>query len=304
METLGSIFTKSDPWVGQTAPSRSASRKPKNPRPNKESGKAYFKTIEPADNLIEKTIKSTRELEIKGLEKALEAGLEKTLAHVVAMLGIILSTGLAPYMSVEFEKSNAIQLGSYALLLAVATGVTALFSSATHVTNAQESLKLLLRLQEHLVEKPNIENPNRHFNPYDQVHLDASERAETKTRIEISFSDILKETRGLRRWGCLIFGRGIAFLPSRDRSKRGMKAYWSRPYKLRSATVQFSTEGIIRCVKEKSDTVEESGPGTVVEGSQGGPGATTSPESEENPNGQAMRENGETHEMTNLNLGG
>jgi len=227
-ETLGSIFTQGNlPVAILTRRSESL----------KDNGKAYFKTVKLPDSVIEKTIKSTRELELKGLEKALESGLERILAHVVAMLGIILSTGLAPYISVEFERSNAVQLGPYALLLAVATGLTSLFNSAPYVINAQESLKLLLSLQEHLLRKPSVEHPNQHFNPYDHLHLGLSDG----TQAELSFNDILKATRGLRRWGCFVFGHGIGFLPSRDRSNRGTKTYWSHPLNVsETITVQFS----------------------------------------------------------------
>ncbi|KAK8112271.1 uncharacterized protein PG998_008728 [Apiospora kogelbergensis] len=175
---------------------------------SEDPGKAYFKTIQPGGGAIEKSIKSTRETEIKNLEKALETGLEKTLVHVGVLLGILLSTGIAPYTSVEFEKSNAMQLGSYALLLAVSTGVTALFSSLISITSAQESLKLLLRLQEHTIKIPDLERPNHHFNPYDLNRHGLSETDlfnSEKNAIDISLSDILRETHGLSRWGCLVF---------------------------------------------------------------------------------------------------
>lgn len=169
---------------------------PPQEKSQEDSGKAYFKTIELGDSATEKAVTSTRELEIQVLEKALESGLERTLAHIVVMVGILLSTAVAPYTSLEFEKSNAVQLESYAMLLAVGTGVAALLSSATYITNEQESLKLLRRLQERLIKTPGIEPPNQHFNPYDLIlhgfsDCIYSEKDGKSQQISISFRDVL-----------------------------------------------------------------------------------------------------------------
>ncbi|KAK6840735.1 hypothetical protein PG995_015945 [Apiospora arundinis] len=201
--------------------------------------KAYFKEIPEEEEPEDETLKSIWDSEIKGLEKALESGLEKSLAHVITMLGIILSTGLAPYTSVEFEQSNAVQIGSYALLLAVATGVTALSNCAIHATNAQESLRLILRLQEHVI---TAANDNSQFNRWERVPngVGLTERI----RIWKTICDaITREAHGLRRLGLYIFGLGLLFLPSRDQLDQGIRPSWSHPETFGGTELQFGSNG-------------------------------------------------------------
>ncbi|CAF9915309.1 MAG: hypothetical protein HETSPECPRED_002359 [Heterodermia speciosa] len=107
---------------------------------------------------IDKYFKPLREAEIKVYEKATESALEKVLANVAILLGVCLATALAPWTSTRTAvEATVAQLGSYALLLSLSTGVLALVSSLTLLANATESGKTLLCLQERLIEA-NISN--------------------------------------------------------------------------------------------------------------------------------------------------
>ncbi|KAK8099880.1 hypothetical protein PG999_010254 [Apiospora kogelbergensis] len=259
-ETLGSVFTDCNPQVETRTlvipQDQQAEDMARDVSSLDNDGKAYFKNVQLGESAIEKTIKSTRESEMKNLEKALETGLEKTLVHVGILLGIILSTGIAPYTSVEFEKSSAVQLGSYALLLAVATGLTALLSSVTSIISAQESLELLARLQRHLIHNTDFD---KHFEPYSNLRdiMLAAFGDGIRPPRNMSFTEILRNTNGLRRWGCIFFGRGLAFLPSKVQVRRGRQAHWSHPLRNRATgPIRFSTDGDI--LKYKKDAVIES----------------------------------------------
>ncbi|KAK8004606.1 hypothetical protein PG989_004325 [Apiospora arundinis] len=298
VETLGSVFTNCNCLIntrtGQVERNKNyeglENRSSEIAKHKDKQGKAYFKKVEWVVGDREKRIKATRELEVKALAKALETGLEKVLAHIVVMLGILLSTGVAPYTSVEFGKSNAMQLGSYALLLAVSAGVTALFSSVTSIKAAEESLKLLLRLQEHLITMPAAENPNQHFNPYSIIPLGFSDRQvfRDKASFEISLVDVLRDTHGLRRWGCLIFGRGLALLPNETQLRRGVETHWSNPFVANhdKTTVQFSTTGGLRVRKIGETSLTRAAPADMP--SHSGYGAIIAAGHPEEPNGCAM----------------
>lgn len=277
-ETLGSVFTKCNPGVGTRRVVDSLYHRYNvfvNSEAEQEitteehrehdtaipvdSGKVYFKRVQLEESAIEKTIKSTRESEIKNLEKTLETGLEKALAHAGVLLGILLSTGIAPYTSIEFEKSNAVQLGSYALLLAVATGITALFSSLTSLTSAQESLKVLHGLQKQFIEVLDVEDQlsaETYLWRFLGMRLSSTHKKNHAPSISLSLSDVFRDTHGLRRWGCFVFGRGLAFLPSKRQS--GTELYWSRPLVFKDAKMQFNTAGDLGILRTKNPVKKES----------------------------------------------
>ncbi|KAL9041345.1 MAG: hypothetical protein Q9214_004145 [Letrouitia sp. 1 TL-2023] len=117
--------------------------------------KTCLKAQDKTESEFDKFVKPPREAEIKVYEKATESTLEKALANVVILLGICLSTALAPWTSFQKITATAAQLGSYALLLSISTGLLALVSSITQLTNVTESAKTLLLLQEKTIAASN-----------------------------------------------------------------------------------------------------------------------------------------------------
>ena len=101
---------------------------------------------------VDKVVNPQREAEIKAYEKAADSALEKILANIVVLLGICLATALAPWTSFRTTNATAAQIGSYALLLSISTGLLALVSSITQLTNATASAKTILLLQEQTIE--------------------------------------------------------------------------------------------------------------------------------------------------------
>ena len=112
---------------------------------------SHLKARNETESEFDKSLKPRRDEQIKAYEKATEAALEKILANVAVLLGIILATALAPWTSFQTRNAVAAQLGSYALLLSVATGLMALVSSITQLTNATECARRLLLFQEKLI---------------------------------------------------------------------------------------------------------------------------------------------------------
>lgn len=72
---------------------------------------------------FDKFTKPLREAEIKAYEKATESALEKALVNVAVLLGICLATALAPWTSLQTTNAIVAQLGLYALLLSISTGL-------------------------------------------------------------------------------------------------------------------------------------------------------------------------------------
>ncbi|KAH0443924.1 hypothetical protein CcaCcLH18_00750 [Colletotrichum camelliae] len=74
------------------------------------------------------------------------------LANIAILLGICLATGLASWTSAVNNDSTSSQLGSYALLLSISTGLLALISVHSQLTNATESARTLLLLHEKTID--------------------------------------------------------------------------------------------------------------------------------------------------------
>lgn len=100
------------------------------------------------ESSLDKFIKPQRETELKAYEKAAESALDRTLANVAVLVGICLAGALAPWTSPQASSSTSAQLGSYALLLSISTGLLALVGSMGHLINATESTRKLLEYQE------------------------------------------------------------------------------------------------------------------------------------------------------------
>lgn len=132
--------------------------------------RCILKKRDKAESNVEKVLKADWEAEIKSLEKATESGLDRVLFNVVVMLGICLATGLTPWTSYRSTDATSAQLGSYALLLSISTGIVALLGSITHLTNATQSAERLLLLQQatiraeyrtHSSDEPRVLGPGR-----------------------------------------------------------------------------------------------------------------------------------------------
>ncbi|KAK0704496.1 hypothetical protein B0H67DRAFT_648926 [Lasiosphaeris hirsuta] len=80
-----------------------------------------------------------------------ESALDKAMAKVAILLDICISTALAPWTSLKTMDATNSQLGSYALLLSVSTGLQALISGFTQLAGAADSAKKLVLLQERTI---------------------------------------------------------------------------------------------------------------------------------------------------------
>jgi hypothetical protein len=103
------------------------------------------------ESTAEDDIKPMLDIEVKSFEKSGEAGLDRILANIIVILGVCLSTGLASWTTVQSQDSTATQIGSYAIILAISTGVTSLIGSLSHLSNAAESAKTLQGFQYHML---------------------------------------------------------------------------------------------------------------------------------------------------------
>lgn len=91
--------------------------------------------------------------EIKAYEKAAEAILEKIYANVIALLGICLTSALAPWTSMmDTNDATTSELGSHALLLTTSTGILAITGIMSQTKNATKSAWRLLQYQECAIE--------------------------------------------------------------------------------------------------------------------------------------------------------
>ncbi|KAI0407344.1 hypothetical protein F4802DRAFT_18244 [Xylaria palmicola] len=125
-----------------------------------------YKDMGAMESTLEENLKPILESEIKVLEKAAEATLERTMANVAILLGICLVTGLSPWTSTKSTDATSAQLGSYALLISASTGILALTSSLSHFSTTADSARRLLKLNELVLssDRPSHQRGDNEFN--------------------------------------------------------------------------------------------------------------------------------------------
>jgi hypothetical protein len=95
-----------------------------------------------------KDMDSLYKSEIGVLEKATESALERVTANVLVVFGICLATGLSPWTSTLLNDATSTQLGSYAMLLSISSGLAALLTSSSHLNNMSTAAAKVVELTE------------------------------------------------------------------------------------------------------------------------------------------------------------
>ena len=190
-----------------------------------------LKKRDKTESKFDKFIKPLRETEIKAYEKATDSALEKTLANVAVLLGICLATALAPWTSTQKIDATGAQLGSYALLLSISTGLLALVNGITQLTNATDSARTLLLLQERTIETSHdtheSEDVSKNFSLRDEPKFGFSKGIPGGSQLT-SFG-LWRSTSLLGKLPCLLFGSALMLIP---------RFHWDRQ-RFRSRTALF-----------------------------------------------------------------
>jgi hypothetical protein len=85
---------------------------------------------------------------IANLEKVTGSALERIVANITIMLGICLAVGFSSWTRAQLGEAKDVQLGSYALLLSVGTGVGALLTSASSLNSMGDTARQILKIAE------------------------------------------------------------------------------------------------------------------------------------------------------------
>ena len=212
-------------------------------------------------------IKPIREAEVKAYEKATDAALEKVLANVAVLLGICLATALAPWTSTQTINATNAQLGSYALLLSISTGLLALVSSITQLTNATESAGTLLLLQEKTIEASYCiwerGNPAGYFSMRDKPGCSFSEGIAGQSPLT-SFR-LWRSMSFLSKFPCLLFGPALKLIPRFNRNYQSCKHSYGKTtlFKIQNDCFGYrywsDTDSwyAFRCIKNESSPTKE-----------------------------------------------
>ena len=167
------------------------------------------------ESKFDKFVKPIREAELKAYEKVTDSALEKVLANVAVLLGICLATALAPWNSAQTISATNAQLGTYALLLSISAGFLALISSMTQLTNATESARILLLIQEKTIAA----------HEFNEIHGDVSKKFSLRDEPDFSLSKDIKGKSQLRscslwrsmslfdKLRCLLLGPALILIP-------------------------------------------------------------------------------------------
>lgn len=166
----------------------------------------------------EEHLKTMIDSEVKTLEKAAESGLEKLLANVIVILGICLSTGLAPWTTVRSQESVATQIGSYAIILSVGTGVTSIIASLNSLSTAVDSATALRRFQNYIFSIDNQLYGKTVVGRYARFGFPFT--LDPNIPDMITLSDLFSSTTSKRRWILwLVWGPAMGLIPqTRDGS--------------------------------------------------------------------------------------
>ena len=164
---------------------------------------------------FDKFVKPIREAETKAYEKATDSALEKVLANVAVLLAICLATALAPWNSIQTISADSAQLGSYALLLSISAGFLALISSMTQLTNATESARVLLLLQEKTLTAHgfDIESQDVSNEFWLQEEPKFSLSKDIKGKSQLTSSSLWRSMSLLERFPCFLLGPALMLMP-------------------------------------------------------------------------------------------
>ena len=171
----------------------------------------FLKARDKTESKFDKLTKPIREAEIKACEKATDSALEKTLANIAVLLGICLATGLAPWTSTPTSDATSAQLGSYALLLSISTGLLALISSATQLTSATESTRTLLRLQEKTIAADPDEDQG--FSIWDKPCFGFSSKEGVSGQTKVTPRSLRRSASLFGKLLCLLLGSALMLIP-------------------------------------------------------------------------------------------
>ena len=179
------------------------------------AGVPRAKAQDKIESKFDNFVKPIREAEVKAYEKATDAALEKTLANVAVLLAICLATALAPWNSAQTISATSAQLGSYALLLSISAGFLALISSMTQLTNATESARILLLLQEKTIAAHNYNQEDRDVSNFFSLRSepDFSLSKDIKGKSQFTSSSLWRSTSLLEKLPCLILGPALMLIP-------------------------------------------------------------------------------------------
>lgn len=183
---------------------------------NDKRRRSRLKAWDKIESKFDKFVKPIREAEIKAYEKATESALEKVLANVAVLLAICLATALAPWNSTKTISATSVQLGSYALLLSLSAGFSALISSMTQLTNATDSARTLLLLQEktiaaHRIYDETEDVSNKFWLRYEPKF---SLSKDIKGKSQLTSSSLWHSMSLLDKLLCLLLGPALMLIPS------------------------------------------------------------------------------------------
>ena len=191
---------------------------------------------------FDKFVKPRREAETKAYEKATDSTLEKVLANVAGLLAICLATALAPWNSIQTISADSAQLGSYALLLSISAGFLALISSMTQLTNATESARILLLLQEKTLTAHgfDIESQDVSNEFWLQEEPKFSLSKDIKGKSQLTSSSLWRSMSLLERFPCLLLGPALMLIPRMHGDRLSGPDYGPHLLTVKVQDVQFA----------------------------------------------------------------
>jgi hypothetical protein len=169
----------------------------------------------------EKAIKKVRlkqEAEIKVVESATEAALDRVVFNATILLGISVVTSFSTWTPRQASNSTSTQLGSLALLASASSGLAALLSSAYHASHMRSSAEEILRVKEMVINRKAADYGHR--SQHDQENPATGFTTQnTLERHRVLPWHLLHVRKPYQIIPSLFFGPAYILLPTRDEAQ-------------------------------------------------------------------------------------
>jgi hypothetical protein len=188
--------------------------------------------------------------DIRNTVDAGKSALERIIANVMTLVGIVITTGFSVWTSQSNSDSSS-QLGSLALLASLTLGSGAMFSSAIDLRLMQSAFQNVLFLKELMINGETAAHVNKQASKRRSIGFTHN----TVDAKEVRMRDLVRFTKW---WSGLLFGPAYSLLPTEeDHARQSRGAEFELHVDVRGKDVIFTTGNTdVHCKDSEGFNVE------------------------------------------------
>jgi hypothetical protein len=185
-----------------------------------------------------KAVEKDKEKARSCFNSAAESALDRVIANAVAMLGICITSGFATYTAKPLSDNSSSQIGSLALLASALVGLSAMFSSALHLSIMNKSFQQILMITELKTNGKAVEYFKNVLNRNGAVGFTQNS---LKART-VKVSDLFRAMNWWHWILAIFFGPAYGLLPNEDdNARRSRDASFEHHISVRDRDVVLTT---------------------------------------------------------------